>query len=184
MTQACVQVTGALWALDPALAHQRQFPAVDWETSYSLQADDVTPWFERAAGATWGDLRRKTLELLQRDRELREVAGLVGPDALEDADRLLLDVARLVRDLVIGQSAYDAVDARSPVARTFALVDLVHGFHAAALAALKAEAGTVLDVPRVRRALESVRGATDDVLGGRVAAAREEIRRAAGGAAA
>ena len=33
VTQACLHVAGALWALDPALAHQRQFPAIDWETS-------------------------------------------------------------------------------------------------------------------------------------------------------
>ncbi len=29
VTQACLRVAGALWALDPALAHQRQFTAVD-----------------------------------------------------------------------------------------------------------------------------------------------------------
>jgi V/A-type H+-transporting ATPase subunit A len=78
VTQAALRVAGALWALDASLAHQRQFPAVDWETSYSLQAADVMPWFEEHGGSGWAALRRETFALLQRDRELREVAGLVG----------------------------------------------------------------------------------------------------------
>ena len=44
-TQASLRVVGALWALDARLAHQRQFPAVDWDTSYSLYAEDSAPWF-------------------------------------------------------------------------------------------------------------------------------------------
>ena len=93
---------------------------MDWETSYSLQAEDVTPWFEREGGAGWSELRRETFALLQRDRELREVAGLVGPDALEDQDRLILETARLLREFLIGQSAYDPADAQSPVTKTWA----------------------------------------------------------------
>ncbi|MDH4348247.1 MAG: V-type ATP synthase subunit A, partial [Gemmatimonadota bacterium] len=91
VTQASLRVAGALWALDPALAHQRQFPAVDWETSYSLHAEHTAPWFTEHAGPEWSGLRRDTLELLQRERELREIAGLIGPEALQDKDRLLLE---------------------------------------------------------------------------------------------
>ena len=125
VTQAALRVAGALWALDAALAHQRQFPAVDWETSYSLQATDVMPWFEEHGGADWAAMRRETFALLQRDRELREVAGLVGPDALEDQDRLILETARLLREFLIGQSAYDPADASSPVTKTWALADAI-----------------------------------------------------------
>ena len=118
VTQASLRVAGALWALDPALAHQRQFPAVDWETSYSLYGDVTDPWFAEHAGPEWPQVRRDTLELMQKERELREIAGLVGPEALQDRDRLLLEVAALVRETVLGQSAFDANDALSPVAKT------------------------------------------------------------------
>jgi V/A-type H+-transporting ATPase subunit A len=97
VTQASLRVVGALWALDPALAHQRQFPAVDWDVSYSLQADAVAPWFAEHVGPDWDACRRRTLDLMQRERELREIAGLVGPEALQDRDRLLLEAARIVR---------------------------------------------------------------------------------------
>ena len=39
------RVVGALWALDPALAQKRQFPAVDWQSSYSLHAEGTAPGF-------------------------------------------------------------------------------------------------------------------------------------------
>ena len=170
VTQAALRAVAALWALDARLAHQRQFPAVDWENSYSLQVDRVVPWFEAEAGADWGELRRATLELLQRDRELREIAGLVGPDALDDGDRLILDAARLVREYLIGQSAYDPADAHSPPGKTWHLARLIHEFLRAAREQLARGApGTAIDTVRMSRALAAVRGAT----GGAVATAAE-----------
>ncbi len=158
VTQAALRVAGALWALDAALAHQRQFPAVDWETSYSLQAADVMPWFEEHGGSDWAAMRRETFALLQRDRELREVAGLVGPDALEDQDRLILETARLLREFLIGQSAYDPADASSPVTKTWALADAILRFHRSGGATLTG-GGTMaqVDVAGIRRALSALR---------------------------
>ncbi|MDP1649716.1 MAG: V-type ATP synthase subunit A [Rubrivivax sp.] len=78
VTQACMRVAGALWALDAELAHQRQFPAVDWHASYSLYAGVVQGWFAQATDARWPALRAQILALLQRDAELREVAAIVG----------------------------------------------------------------------------------------------------------
>lgn len=78
VTQACLRVAGALWALDPALAHQRQFPAVDWEQSYSLYAAAMARHFDESVDGRWSATRARVLDLLQRDAELREVAGVVG----------------------------------------------------------------------------------------------------------
>lgn len=163
VTQACLRVAGAVWALDPSLAHQRQFPAVDWETSYSEYLTRTLPWFEQEAGAGWGEARRRLLELLQRGRELKEIAALVGPDALQDEDRLILDSARLLRELVLAQSAYSPTDASSPVGKTLALARLALALHDAARTALGA--GRVferLDFAPARRALSALREAGAD----------------------
>ncbi|HEU5218889.1 MAG TPA: hypothetical protein VFU23_09530, partial [Gemmatimonadales bacterium] len=177
-----LRAAAGLWALDARLAQQRQFPAVDWETSYSLQADDLMPWLAQQGGPGWGELRRETLELLQRDRELREVAGLVGPDALEDRDRLVLESARLVRDLLIGQSAYDAGDACSPVGKTYAIASLILGFHRAGMDALAAGRSIgAIDLVRARRAITGIRGRDDGGSAEDRAAAEQEVHRATGG---
>jgi V/A-type H+-transporting ATPase subunit A len=162
VTQAALRSVGGLWALNADLAHQRHFPAVDWETSFTLQGEDVLPWFEREGGAQWAELRQEILTLLQRDRELREVAGLVGPDALEDRDRLVLESARLARELLVAQSAYDPADATSPLTKTHALADLVVRFHRSAGGAIAAgRAFATIDVAGARRAIARIRSKPD-----------------------
>jgi V/A-type H+-transporting ATPase subunit A len=176
-------VTGALWALDATLAHQRQFPAVDWSASYSLHADQVVPWLAREGGADWFDLRRAVLELLQRGREIKEIAGLVGPEALQDADRLVLESARLVQEQVLGQSAYDPNDAFSPLSKTYRMASLAVALHVRALGALE-QGGRFeqLDLGAARRALSAVRTAPLEEIAARIADAEEAIRRVGGGA--
>jgi len=182
VTQAALRVVGGLWALDPALAHQRQFPAVDWETSFSLQAGDVTPWFVEEGGDDWSALRQSTFDLLQRDRELREVAGLVGPDALEAADRLVLEAAVLIREYLIGQSAFEPADAMSPVGKTAALARLIHDFVTRGRTRIdEGQPFESIEAGRVRRALLRVRGSAGDDLEAAVSHAAAEIRRATGG---
>lgn len=158
VTQACLRVTGALWALDAGLAHQRQFPAVDWETSFSLEADAMARCFDETVDARWSATRARVVDLLQRDADLRDVAGVVGPEALEDRDRLLLAAAAIVREFVLGQSAFDPNDAFSPPAKTFALADAALRVFDRGLEAL-ARGLTFPDLPmaEIRRALASVR---------------------------
>ena len=160
VTQACLRVAGALWALDPALAHQRQFPAVDWATSYSLDAGAMTRHFDAHVDARWSSSRARALDLLQRDAELREIAGIVGPDALEDKDRLLLEAAAALREFVLGQNAFDPNDAYSSPEKTFILADAaLRAFDRGAAALAAGRAFADLPLADVRRALSSLREA-------------------------
>jgi V/A-type H+-transporting ATPase subunit A len=160
VTQAALRVAGALWALDPALAHQRQFPAVDWETSYSLYAGHTEQWFADHVGADWAEIRRDVLVLLQRDRELREIAGLIGLEALQDRDRLTLEAARVVREVVLGQGAYDPNDAYSSIEKTYLLARLSRALYRAAEGALaRGVALRQIEMGAVRTSLARVRGA-------------------------
>jgi V/A-type H+-transporting ATPase subunit A len=182
VTQAALRVTGALWALDPALANQRHFPAVDWETSYSLYGERLGAAFAAEAGPEWPALRRDMLELLQRDRDLREISTLVGPEALEDPDRLVLEVARIAREAILSQSAFDPADAFSPLGKTYALARLAIAFYRAAAGAVAA--GRPLDTidrSLARRALTSVRDAPVDALAPVVARAEASLHVAVSG---
>ena len=160
VTQAALRVTGALWALDAGLAHQRHFPAVDWSTSYSLYAESVGDWFSREGGPDWMVARTELSALLQRDQELREIAGLVGLAALADLDRLTIEVADLVRDVVLRQSAYDPNDYSSPPRKTYALVRQCARLYRQASAALSGGAElTVIPLADAGRALIAMRDA-------------------------
>ena len=136
VTQAFLRATGAVWALSADLAHRRHFPAVDWTRSWSLDAPGVAGWFEREAGEGFAGLRAEAMRLLQRERELLEIAQLVGMDALQDEERLLLAAARLVREGFLRQNAYHPVDRSTPPARARAMLAALLGFHQAAAVAL------------------------------------------------
>jgi V/A-type H+-transporting ATPase subunit A len=178
VSQATLRVAGTLWALDAELAHQRQFPAVDWSTSYSLLAEQTAPWFAASVDPRWTTVRAQTLELLQRDRELREIAGLIGPEALQDTDRLVLVVAQLLREVVLGQSAYHPHDARSSPEKTFQLAFLTCG--AAEQVTRRLQSGTVLselDLGPLRRALVSLRDGAPEQLPALAAEAGAALKR-------
>ena len=136
VTQAFLRATGAVWALSADLAHRRHFPAVDWTRSWSLDAAGVACWFEQEGGEGFCALRAEAMRLLQRERELLEIAQLVGMDALQDEERLLLAAARLVREGFLRQNAYHPVDRSTPPARARAMLAALLGFHHTAAAAL------------------------------------------------
>jgi V/A-type H+-transporting ATPase subunit A len=176
VTQASLRVVGALWALDASLAHQRQFPAVDWDISYSLYTDGTTEWFAREGGSDWPELRVETIRLLQRDRELREIAGLVGVDALEDEDRLVLEGARIAREFLIGQNAFHPHDAFSSVAKTYHLVRLLWEFMRTGASTLKDGVSfEALDLAAVRGAFGSVKTAAPDALDQQISEAEQTV---------
>jgi V/A-type H+-transporting ATPase subunit A len=160
VTQACMRVAGALWALDAELAHQRQFPAVDWHASYSLYVAVVQGWFAQATDPRWPALRAQMLALLQRDAQLREVAAIVGAEALEDADRVTLAGAAAARELVLGQSAFDAEDAFCAPAKTFALAQAtLELVERARVALARGTAYAELDLMPAQSAISALRSA-------------------------
>ena len=129
VTQASLRATSALWALSADLAHRRHFPAVDWGRSWSSDAARLGPWFAREAGDDWPALRAEALALLDREREIAEIAELVGLDALQDAERATLESARLLREGFLRQNAWHPLDASCAPRRAAAMLRAVLGFH-------------------------------------------------------
>lgn len=117
VTQASVRMAGALWALTTELAHRRHFPAIDWTQSFTLYADRLTAWFQQEVGEEWTILRQEAMRLLQRERELQEVVQLVGLEAVQDQERVVLEAARLLREGFLRQNALHEVDAVCPPAK-------------------------------------------------------------------
>jgi V/A-type H+-transporting ATPase subunit A len=165
VTQASLRLAGTYWALDPTLAHARHFPAISWTQSYSLYVDPLTPTMEASVGADWADLRAEAVALLGRERQLLEIVQLVGADALPDEDRILLEVARVLRETFLRQHAFDPVDAARPPDVQLALLRAVLAAPVALRRAL-AE-GTALADAVASPELEELRRATalsgDDV---------------------
>jgi V/A-type H+/Na+-transporting ATPase subunit A len=129
VTQASLRLAGTFWALDTDLAHARHFPAISWTRSYSLYVAPLRRSLSSRAGADWESLRAAAVALLARERQLLEIVQLVGPDALPDEDRILLEEARILRETFLRQHAFDPVDASRPPAVQLALLRAVLAAH-------------------------------------------------------
>ncbi|MEX1170693.1 MAG: V-type ATP synthase subunit A [Chloroflexota bacterium] len=143
VTQASLRLAGTFWALDAELAHARHFPAISWTQSYALPIDALEPWYRQAVDPSWAERRSQAIALLARERQLLDIVQLVGADALPDADRAVLEVARLLREVFLQQHAFDPVDASRPPDIQFALLRAVLAALDGLLAAMAA--GATLD---------------------------------------
>jgi V/A-type H+-transporting ATPase subunit A len=103
-------------------------------------------------------LRKDVLNLLEHERQLRDVAALVGIDALEPRDRLVMQVAAVAREVLLRQNVYHPNDASSSPAKTLALAEAVAVLHAACLRAVDQGIGVdAAAFDRARRALDALR---------------------------
>ena len=135
VTQACLRSTGAFLMLDTSLAHRRHFPAINWFQSYSLYAKELAAHFEKEYSPEWAELQHWCREILQKEESLREVAEIVGAEGLQDADRLLMRVAEMVRSEFLSQNSFTE-DAFSAPEKTLASIKRIRAFHDQAAAKL------------------------------------------------
>jgi V/A-type H+-transporting ATPase subunit A len=144
-----MRVSGALWALDYPLAHSRHYPAINWNRSYSLYVERLSAWFAENVGKDWPSLRDRLVRLLEKEAELQEVVQLVGPDSLQESDRLTLEVSRMLRDGFLQQNATSEIDASCSLAKSRGMLALILAFEELAAKALrdKVSLDKVLTVP-------------------------------------
>jgi len=129
VTQNTLRIVKVFWALSKALAERRHFPAIDWLTSYSLYLESLEDWYRTKIGPEWSTLRKDGMALLQRDEELREIVMLVGPDALSETQRVVLEAARMIKEDFLIQSALHPVDSYCSPEKTLRLMSLIMKFY-------------------------------------------------------
>lgn len=137
VTQASLRFAGSLWALDPDLAYRRHFPAVNWLASFSLYQAELNDWFSTEVAEDMVKLRGRLYSLLQRQTELRDIIQIIGVEALQEADRLTLEVANLATDAFLKQSAFSEVDAFNTYEKQYWILKAIFTFMESAEAALK-----------------------------------------------
>ncbi|MBN2551987.1 MAG: V-type ATP synthase subunit A [Spirochaetales bacterium] len=115
VTQHTKRFVRCFWALDRQLANARHYPAISWLESYSEYVEEVTPWWEQEVGGDWTKDRAEILDLLHREVRLQQVVKLVGPDALPDSQRFVIEVCSLFKNAFLQQNAFDDVDRYSTV---------------------------------------------------------------------
>ncbi|MBI5206533.1 MAG: V-type ATP synthase subunit A [Candidatus Firestonebacteria bacterium] len=136
MTQNSLRISGAFWALDANLAHRRHFPAINWVKSYTLYLGQIQSWFMTNVATDWKDMRDKAMFLLQKEVELQEIVQLVGPDALPESEKVILEVTRMIREDFLQQFAFHEIDAYCPPLKQYWMLKAVISFYEATAEAI------------------------------------------------
>lgn len=137
VTTHTIRFIKTFWALDTRLAYSRHYPSINWMQSYSGYLEDVAKWWKDNVSSEWFELRAESYQILQREDTLKEIVRLLGPEALPDEEKLILEVARMIKIGILQQNSFDKVDTYCSPQKQVKLVKLMVRFYKEALKALR-----------------------------------------------
>lgn len=118
VTTATLGITQVFWGLDKKLAQRKHFPSINTSISYSKYTNVLNKFYETEY-SDFSSLRDKIKEILSNAEELEQVVQLVGKSALSDSDKIILDVATLIKEDFLQQNGYSTYDAFCPIWKTY-----------------------------------------------------------------
>ncbi|MBN2323131.1 MAG: V-type ATP synthase subunit A [Spirochaetes bacterium] len=125
VTQHTKRFVRCFWALDRGLANARHYPAISWLASYSEYLSEIGAWWENNVNASWAKDREEIMDVLHKEARLQQVVKLVGPDALPDTQRFVLDVGTLFKTAFLQQNAFDKIDMFSTMEKQVKMLHII-----------------------------------------------------------
>lgn len=145
VTTHTIRFIKTFWALDTRLAYSRHYPSINWMQSYSGYLEDVSKWWTDNISPDWYNLRAESYNILQREDTLKEIVRLLGPEALPDEEKLILEMARMIKIGILQQNSFDKVDTYCGPEKQIKLIKLMVKFYNESLKSLK-EGVTLSDI--------------------------------------
>merc|ERR1719231_769077 len=123
VTSATLGIVQVFWGLDKKLAQRKHFPSVNWLSSYSNYDRALESHFDNYPG--FAHARARTREMLQTESELQEIVQLVGKDSLSEDQKIIIDIARIIREDYLAQNAYTDFDYVCPFAKSVGMLNCI-----------------------------------------------------------
>ena len=132
VTQNTKRFTRCFWALDKSLAYERHYPAINWTLSYSEYTGDLANWYRDNVSPDFMKYREELCSLLLEENSLMEIVKLIGADVLPDDQKLVIEIARVIRVGFLQQNAFHADDTFVPLEKQFKMMHVIlHLYHRA-----------------------------------------------------
>ncbi|MBE43848.1 MAG: V-type ATP synthase subunit A [Thaumarchaeota archaeon] len=148
VTTHTIRFIKTFWGLDTQLAYSRHYPSINWMSSYSGYLKDISKWWIENVSKEWYNLRGEGYSILQREDTLKEIVRLLGPEGLPEEEKLVLEVARMIKIGILQQSAYDKIDTYCVPAKQLKLLKIIVEFGKEANKALK-EGASLPDITKM-----------------------------------
>ena len=125
VTQNTKRFVRCFWGLDKSLAYARHFPAIHWLTSYSEYLNDLGHWYNENVGTDFVSCRNRILAILNQESSLQEIVKLIGADVLPDDQKLVLEIARVIRLGFLQQNAFHKDDTCVPLVKQLKMMQTI-----------------------------------------------------------
>lgn len=125
VTQNTKRFVRCFWGLDKSLAYARHFPAIHWLTSYSEYLNDLGHWYNENVGKDFVSCRNRILAILNQESSLQEIVKLIGADVLPDDQKLVLEIARVIRLGFLQQNAFHKDDTCVPLVKQLKMMQTI-----------------------------------------------------------
>lgn len=137
VTQSTKRIVGAFLALDRELAHARHFPSINWLSSYSGYISMLRDWFKQNVASDMIKLRSKMMKILQEENKLMDIVKLVGEDVLPDDQRVILEIARIIKIGYLQQNAYHPQDFYTDLPCQYSMLKIISKLYDRAYSCVK-----------------------------------------------
>jgi len=125
VTQNTKRFVRCFWALDKSLAYARHYPAINWMNSYSEYFADLDKWYIQNVGESFIKYRKKVASILSEEDKLLEIVKLVGADVLPDDQKLVIEIARMIRVGFLQQNAFHKDDTFVPLEKQKRMMKII-----------------------------------------------------------
>merc|ERR1712032_260273 len=128
VTTATLNIVEVFWGLDKKLAQRKHFPSVNWLISFTKYMQVLEPFFNEK-DSDYGRLRKSAQLILQQENDLSEIVQLVGKDSLSEDQKLILEIARIIKEDFLQQNAYTSYDYTCPLEKTVGMLKSIISYY-------------------------------------------------------
>ncbi|GMI26127.1 hypothetical protein TrCOL_g12173 [Triparma columacea] len=128
VTAATLSIVQVFWGLDKKLAQRKHFPSLNWLISYTKYMRVLEPFFNERDNR-YGTLRNKCRDILQQEDNLSEIVQLVGKESLSEDQKVIMEIAKIIREDFLQQNAFTDYDYTCPLVKTMGMMACIITFY-------------------------------------------------------
>jgi|Transcript_19990 V-type H+-transporting ATPase subunit A len=128
VTAATLSIVQVFWGLDKKLAQRKHFPSLNWLISYTKYMRVLEPFFNDF-DPSYSATRNKARDVLQQEDALTEIVQLVGKESLSEDQKVVMEVAKIIREDFLQQNAFTDYDFTCPLVKSVGMLKCIMAFY-------------------------------------------------------
>jgi V/A-type H+-transporting ATPase subunit A len=125
VTQNTKRFVRCFWVLDTALAYARHYFAINWNESYSDYVPELQHWLGNNISPKFIQDRQQLMRILALEEKLSEIVKLMGWDVLPEDQKLIIEIARVIRVGYLQQNVYDKEDGYVSLEKQWKMMEVI-----------------------------------------------------------